>query len=277
MSELELYENALIERNKQEAPTLLIEEFNYLINKAITQYINLVYNRYDINQQSSDDLRWLQKSVMLPISTADRIIHPIEENHYLCYLPNDYLHILNCVVHFKKKANAPATSKCSTSDDTTDGIYSLCRRLTADQYPSIINNAYFKPSYKNPYFYINDTDLTQEGLENSLDTIINPCSDGSAIGITGQPMEIRCGKSSIYEPDCSYVDYLRKPKLISLTWDNVKSVRDNTLTCEFPDYVAYEIINLFSKLTFENASDPRLETHVAINKTINDGTSTSKK
>lgn len=57
MTELGLYNVALIEQNKQEAPTLLIEEYNYLINKAIMQYINLTYARFDLNQQASDDLR----------------------------------------------------------------------------------------------------------------------------------------------------------------------------------------------------------------------------
>lgn len=57
MTKLELYKNALIEQNKLEAPTLLLEEYNYLINKAIIQYVNLTYARFDLNQQSSDDLR----------------------------------------------------------------------------------------------------------------------------------------------------------------------------------------------------------------------------
>lgn len=57
MTELQLYTSALIEQNKLEAPTLTIEEYNYMINKAIIQYINLTYARFDLNQQSSDDLR----------------------------------------------------------------------------------------------------------------------------------------------------------------------------------------------------------------------------
>jgi len=57
MTELDLYTAALIEQNKLEAPSLTIEEYNYMINKAIIQYINLTYARFDINQQSSDDLR----------------------------------------------------------------------------------------------------------------------------------------------------------------------------------------------------------------------------
>ena len=57
MTELRLYNAALIEQNKLEVPTLLIEDYNYLINKAIIQYTNLTYARFDLNQQSSDDLR----------------------------------------------------------------------------------------------------------------------------------------------------------------------------------------------------------------------------
>jgi len=57
MTHLQLYESALIEQNKHEAPTMLIEDYNYMINKAIIQYINLTYARFDLNQQSSDDLR----------------------------------------------------------------------------------------------------------------------------------------------------------------------------------------------------------------------------
>ena len=57
MTHLQLYESALVEQNKHEAPTLLIEEYNYLINKALIQYIKLTYARFDLNQQASDDLR----------------------------------------------------------------------------------------------------------------------------------------------------------------------------------------------------------------------------
>ena len=65
MSIRELYDYALIEMNKVEAPSLLLEDFNYFMNKAVQQYINKVYNRYDINQQSSDDLRVLKATTVI--------------------------------------------------------------------------------------------------------------------------------------------------------------------------------------------------------------------
>lgn len=81
-------------------------------------------------------------------------------------------------------------------------------------------------------------------------------------------MEIRCGRNKSYSPDVVYVDYLKLPKIIQLTWEDIHSVEDTTAACEFPDPVAYEIINIFVKLLFENAGDQRLQTHFAINQTI---------
>ena len=46
----QLFENALIELNKVQAPSLLLEDYNYFINKAVS-IINKTYNLYDINQQ----------------------------------------------------------------------------------------------------------------------------------------------------------------------------------------------------------------------------------
>lgn len=54
------YEFALIESNKLKAPSILLEDFIYLFNKAIQQYVNSVYNRAEYNQQSSDDIGFLQ-------------------------------------------------------------------------------------------------------------------------------------------------------------------------------------------------------------------------
>ena len=46
-------------------PALKLHEFNYLFNKAINQYINKVYNVYDINQQTTDDLRVLKSTAFM--------------------------------------------------------------------------------------------------------------------------------------------------------------------------------------------------------------------
>ncbi len=294
MTELDLYTAALIEQNKLEAPPLTIEEYNYMINKAIIQYINLTYARFDLNQQSSDDLRWLQKSVELDVAKQSKLIHPLEEANYVCALPSDYMHMLNCMVHFSSKCNVPVpASKCKIiDDDGLNGTFSLCRRITANQIPAVYQNAYLKPTYKRPYYYINTSGdggkitaqleekaiLDPCGLESSdcispawqddINQILNPCTDSNIPCNSGKLMEIRCGINKGFYPDVAYVDYLRYPKIINLTWEDTQSVEDNTDVCEFPNAVAYEIINIFVKLLFENAGDERLQTHFAINQTV---------
>jgi len=55
---------------------------------------------------------------------------------------------------------------------------------------------------------------------------------------------------------------------VSMTQEDLLAVEDNTQVLEFPDYVCYEIINIYVKLLLENASDPRLNTNMPINQSI---------
>lgn len=65
MTSKELFEYALIETDKVGARSLLLEDYVYLINKALYQYLNKRYNLYDINQQTTDDLRVLKATAFL--------------------------------------------------------------------------------------------------------------------------------------------------------------------------------------------------------------------
>ena len=262
MKLVEFYEHVMTELNKVEAPSLLLEDFNYFANKAVQQYINEVYNRYDINQQSTDDLSVLktshQENISEDVIGENQSYFPGESKGWYVKLPDNYLHMLNCIVTFDKPG-----SKCSNG---TKEIHSMARRLTSDMFPSIIRNAYLKPSYKCPYYFINNTSYEVES--NSAQKLAN------VLGITssetdGDPeqntlrIEIRCGDAV---PKRVYFDYIRQPNPIVLEYDELENGSDKKL--EFPEYVCYEIINRFVKLALENASDPRLETNIPINQTI---------
>lgn len=71
MTARQVFEATLIELSKIQAPSLKLYEFNYLFNKAINQYINKVYNVYDINQQTTDDLRVLKATAYLSPKKLD--------------------------------------------------------------------------------------------------------------------------------------------------------------------------------------------------------------
>ena len=153
MTAKQLFEYALIELNKREAPSLLLEDYNYFINKAINQYINKVYNAYDVDQQRTDDLRVLKSTAILtPSINNDYRNSSLFDKIYEVDLPDDYLHILNCVVEYDVLRNF----KCYNSGSKWhQGAF----RLTSDMYSQIINNYYLRPTYRRPYYFINNVNI----------------------------------------------------------------------------------------------------------------------
>lgn len=289
MTARELYEYALIECNKLEAPSLLLEDYNYFINKAVQQYINLIYNRYDMNQQSTDDLRVLKTSTVITLRAGEVNETGLTANtdlfgkSYIAELPKDYLHMLNCIIEFDPQKNF----KCY---ETGDPVQFAARRLTSDMFSGILNNAYMRPMYKRPYYYVNNfneqnpdlpTNSTMDdqipksaqGLTENDSTVdsIKP-TQGRNANITKVLLEIRFGKDdSLFKPTKAYIDYLKGPQFIRLTQAQIDTTEDTSQVLEFPDYVCFEIVNIFTKLIMENASDPRLQTNIPINQTIPSG------
>lgn len=146
-----MYEAVLIELRKENAPNVLLEDFNYFANKAINQYINKRYNIYDINQQTTDDLRVLKSTALLsPIKVNN--YEGLTNAHGATYsvdLPSDYLHMLNCICVYKLKR----TYKCYDKGDTWRAA---ATRLTADAYSQVLDNFWNKPTYKRPYYYLHN-------------------------------------------------------------------------------------------------------------------------
>ena len=101
MTARQLYEGVLIELNKENAPNIILEDFNYFANKAVNNYINKRYNIYDINQQTTDDLRVLKATALLKPTKVDTYndLSLVSGGMatYQVMLPPDYLHILNCI------------------------------------------------------------------------------------------------------------------------------------------------------------------------------------
>lgn len=244
MTARQVYEYVLIEINKVETTTLLLEDFNYLINKAIYQFANKTYNIYDLNQQSTDKLRVLKaptaKLTPTIIMSGNSKLYG---DFYEVELPSDYFHILNCVCEFLPLAD----HKCFKENEP---VYSSARKLTSDMWPQSINNYYFKPSQKTPYYFFNN----------------------SAESISTSPLpvrvEIRYGKSTNFKLNKVYIDYLKVPQNILLTTDQIDMITDISQKLEFPDYVCYEIINELAKLILEQSSDPRLQSHIPVNQSI---------
>lgn len=160
---------------------MLLQDFNYFFNKAINQYINKRYNIYDVNQQTTDDLRVLKAtSVLDPKKSSNSTdIYKGLLNYgagnaklfggtYEVILPSDYLHILNCVCIYKLTKNW----KCYNAGDY---VQFAAKRLTADSWSVIVNDYYNRPLPHRPYFYIHNVNLY-----NTIPT--NPITDENSNG-----------------------------------------------------------------------------------------------
>lgn len=207
MTARQVFEATLIELSKIQAPSLKLYEFNYLFNKAINQYINKVYNVYDINQQTTDDLRVLKATTFLTPHKVDSTNSAIINGSTSAPVTNT------------GNSNAPSTGSGGTTGYTGQAssylstahksiqslrgatyevfmpidylhmlncvcIYYVAKqkdcwdagsyieipaiRLTADSWSQIVTDIYNRPSPMRPYYYIHNNNQSTTLPTNKL-------------------------------------------------------------------------------------------------------------
>lgn len=161
MTAKQIYEATAIELSKVQAPTLKLYEFNYFFNQAIRQFVNKVYNVYDVNQQTTDDLRVLKATATLKpeiaASTGNKAIDYLRGATYYIDMPDDYLHLLNCICLFD-------VNKTKDCWDENNVMVVGATKLTADSWSSVVDDVYNRPTKKHPYYYIhNQNDIYTQG------------------------------------------------------------------------------------------------------------------
>ena len=254
------FENCLIELNKVQAPSLLVDDFIYLFNKSVQQYINKRYNLFETKQQLTDDLRVLTKTQRIDSTNGLSLEESpnIFGESYRCELPKDYVHMLNCICEFEDLTG----TRCEEGGKFQQGA----NKLDTSQWSHVINNAYMKPSAKRPYYYIINIEEPVKIKTGSSSDLTGTIRYGNSVLPI---MQIKCGKlSPRYELKAVYIDYLRAPEYLSIDPDILDEVADNSAVIEFPDYVVYEIINEIVKLIMENGQNPRIQTNPPVNQTV---------
>ena len=227
----------LIELNKQESPTILLEDFNYLYNKAIQVYANKRINISPIGQQVIDDLAEL--TVLGYALNNLSINNNTYPKQYNTNLPEDYFHILRC--------NPEVITNVIQNEICPDPIgkitFPITKPITSKALAEIGNNYYLKPSFKQIYYAINATDLQYK-------------------------LNLYCGDDANKYINRVFIDYFRVPKTITLTEDDLYDSQDNSMTLEFKPYINQEILNELITLVMENILDPRLATNKQVNQSI---------
>lgn len=223
MTARQIFEATLIELSKIQAPALKLYEFNYLFNKAINQYINKVYNVYDINQQTTDDLRVLKSTAYLKphkyradnapynnfksggaktaydgqspsdtttyatassyLSADHSQIQSLNGATYEVFMPIDYLHMLNCVCIYY-------VAKQKDCWDAGSYIQIPATRLTADSWSQIVTDIYNRPSPMRPYYYIHNQASSITIPTSPVTAVEGGVSDTNPAGYTGTDMPI---------------------------------------------------------------------------------------
>jgi hypothetical protein len=289
MTARQIFEAILVEMNKAEAPSLLLEDFVYFLNKTINNYINKRYAVYDRTQQTTDDLRVLKATAILSVYKQENKTNnsPLYKAIYTANLPSDYLHLINCVCEYKAKK----TINCNENSN----VFYAAQRLTGDLWSQILNNYYMRPTYKRPYFYINNTNTSETlptnpytgetGTDPTLEKAFNRTVqfESSEVSIVKHEKGVRYGNVSPVIIEIRYgaddkafellnihIDYIKTPQYVTLTQNEIDELEDNSQILEFPDNVCYEIIRELTAILLENTSDPRLQTHIPINQSIID-------
>lgn len=153
MTSKQVYEATAIELSKVQAPALKLYEFNYFFNQAIRQFVNKVYNVYDINQQTTDDLRVLKATATLKpelaTTTGNAAIDYLRGATYSVDMPDDYLHLLNCICVY----DVTKQKDCWNQGDV---MVVGATKLTADSWSSVVDDVYNQPTKKRPYYYIHN-------------------------------------------------------------------------------------------------------------------------
>lgn len=179
MTVRQVWEGMLTELSKVNAPSMLLQDFNYFFNKAINQYINKRYNIYDISQQTTDDLRVLKSTTALKPELIANTISGVDTSDwkagnaslfgatYEVYLPLDYLHMLNCICVYKLNKRF----KCYNEGDY---VQFAAKRLTADSWSVVVNDYYNRPLPERPYYYMHN-------VNQSTDLPTNPVEDVSIL------------------------------------------------------------------------------------------------
>lgn len=165
MTARQVWEGMLTELSKVNAPSMLLQDFNYFFNKAINQYVNKRYNIYDISQQTTDDLRVLKATTVLEPELIANTINGVDTSDwkagnaslfgatYEVYFPLDYLHMLNCICVYKLNKRF----KCYNAGDY---VQFAAKRLTADSWSVVVNDYYNRPLPERPYYYIHNVNTS---------------------------------------------------------------------------------------------------------------------
>lgn len=229
MTEKQLYEGALIEVNKEGAPSFHLREFNYYANEAASEVIDDLYIAFETGQKVLDYLKGIKRTFEVPEADLNPGIYDDSE---VFTLPSDYRHLTNLIV--KYEVDQPIYDTCYQVGD----IFSYgSQRLDSDTYASIISDPFARPKYHKPKHIIVDNRLYI---------------------LTGAHAGLNVTKV--------VMDYLKTPKVINLTYQQAfQDTIDNSAQMEFDEITNRKILDKLVLKLLEKFRDQRAGSQPQVN------------
>ena len=229
------YIDILTELVKEESPTLYLEDYLYFYNKAISEYMKTRYELFEVNQQLTDDMRAWKKDFQA--STLEISIDDISKKGDST--KELYRHLLSCLIDVTLTR---PNSRCDQRVNTTQ-TYKVTR-MSSEIKAGLLGNSYLQAEFYRPYFEV-----------------------------IGNIIKIKVGDINPKSVEISniVVEYLMQPTYVDLTEDQIEADEDTSQVLEFPKDVGEEIVKVALKLILERGSNPRLQSNVAVNQAISDG------
>lgn len=225
---VQMYEGVLYEIDSTRSAELDVADFNYHVNAAVEKFLVADLNNYDLTQTITDKIRPLVKKTAPLTLNADN-----STNVKSIALPNDYRHLVSCLVRLRYKQ---ATVSFAVGAKRLD--YS--RRLTGDMEAVILNNVYLEP-------LVSDADLRL------FHRVI-----GNTLYIEFDT-PVRQNNSVVVE-DVT-IEYISQAPRIELDVDDQTIVTDTV----FPPNINQEIVKICAQSFLENSGNQRLGSFTQVN------------
>ena len=249
MTSKQLFDAVLFDLNKKAAPDLLLEEYNYYINKGINQFYNKTFNNQETTQPITDELRVLQSSASLSV-TAMNTTDPFYKNVYYAYLPDDYVHILNCIFNYNVVSNYRPYNKGMQ-------VQFAAQRLPSDQMPVVLNDYFRRPLYKRPYFYM--VNITQDQTYPVKDDLTPVYSEetGTENSTIGVSLGVAAANDTItlsmVDGSTQIFSYQSTPIVTERQYSDIPTLSQAFTNAGFTNNILYDASNTAKSLTIVGA------------------------
>lgn len=287
-----VYLDILTELVKEESPTLYLEDFLYYYNKAISEYMKLRYEKFELTQQLTDDMRtWKEvhtsSALTIDIDSIGKYLGSecgecgecvdaegcVELSVDSCAHLTDEGLKHGCESYYLGKCNAES-DKCKECKGCKESKHRPYRHVLG----AIIEVELLRPvrgceqsaNSTKKYKVTRSTSAKNAGIVDNcyLDAkFYRPYFD-----IIGKTISIEVGdiNPKWIKIRNIRIEYLRQPAEVFMAEGVLEIEEDNSQELEFPTDVADEITKRCLMLILERQGNPRMQSNAGVNQTVND-------